>query len=321
MASSRAVDFLRRYFPEVHQIHGLHILYEDNRVRKGRTLLSNALASAAALPKQIRSYFELVEDFAPQIVISDFESWTYFYAKAHRLPIISIDNMQVINRCKHSPDILEGIRGEFELTRALIKSKLPFCDHYMITSFFTPELRKERTTLVPPILRPEILNASQSVGDHVLVYQTAEGHGALLRALAAVDVPCRIYGMRRDLQSDMVEDKMTFRPFDEQTFIADLASAKAVISGGGFTVLGECVYLRKPTLCIPVGGQVEQEINGRYLAREGYGMVTRGVDEATLREFLVRLPEFNTRLASYQQDGNRVTFDTLSMLLSSLSDR
>ena len=137
MTSSRAVDFLSRYFPEVHRIHGLHILYEGNRVRKGRTLLSNALTGAAALPQQIRSYFRLVEDFAPQVVISDFESWTYFYAKAHRLPIISIDNMQVINRCKHGPEILEDIRTEFELTRAFIKSKLPFGNFPNFNSYLT----------------------------------------------------------------------------------------------------------------------------------------------------------------------------------------
>src|SRR5689334_5753027 len=81
MASSRAVDFLRQHFPEVHRIHGLHILYEENRVRRGRTLWSNVQAGTVALPQQIAAYFELVRDFAPEVVVSDFESWTYFYAK------------------------------------------------------------------------------------------------------------------------------------------------------------------------------------------------------------------------------------------------
>src|SRR5689334_14878094 len=83
VASSRAVDFLRKHFPEVHRIHGLHIVYEENRVRRGHTLFSNVLAGTAALPQQIRAYFELVKDFSPEVVISDFESWVYFYAKLH----------------------------------------------------------------------------------------------------------------------------------------------------------------------------------------------------------------------------------------------
>src|SRR5262245_9115895 len=153
MASSRAADFLAKRFPEVHRIHGLHIIYEENRVRRGRTLWSNVQEGSAALPQQLRAYFAMVEDFAPEVVISDFESWVYFYAKLHRLPIVSIDNMQIINRCRHDAEILQSKRAEFELTRAFVKSKLPFCDHYLIATFFYPELRKEKTTLVPPLLR------------------------------------------------------------------------------------------------------------------------------------------------------------------------
>ena len=71
MASSRAADFLAKRFPEVHRIHGLHIIYDENRVRKGRTLWSNLRDGMAALPGQIRSYFELVDDFAPEELMAN----------------------------------------------------------------------------------------------------------------------------------------------------------------------------------------------------------------------------------------------------------
>ena len=315
IASSRAADFLAKRYAQVHRIHGLHIIYEDNRVRKGKTLLSNALAGTASLPKQVRSYFDLVEDFAPDAVISDFESWTYFYAKAHRLPICSIDNMQVLNRCRHEPEMLKGIRSNFEVARAFVKSKLPRCDHYIITSFFRAELRKPHTTLVPPILRPEVLNAQPTTGDHLLVYQTAEGHDALPKALAALGVPCRVYGMRRNLEEDVAEGDLLYRPFDERQFIEDLASARAVVSGGGFTVLGECVYLRKPMLSIPVLGQVEQVLNGRYLEREGYGMTATDVGLQQLQQFVQNISQYSDNLSGYHQDGNEQLFSTLDILL------
>ena len=55
---------------------------------------------------------ELAEDgFDPEVVISDFESWAYLYGLNHRIPVISIDNMQVINRCRH-PDAVTGRRGK-----------------------------------------------------------------------------------------------------------------------------------------------------------------------------------------------------------------
>jgi uncharacterized protein (TIGR00661 family) len=250
MTSQRAVDYLRASFPKVHRIHGLHIITEDNRVRRGKTLFSNVLQGTAALPRQIASYFDLIQGFQPQAVVSDFESWTYYYAKAHRLPVISVDNQQVINRCKHPPRCSRGHRQTFEVTRAFIKSKLPFCDHYLVTTFFRPPLRKERTSLHPPILRPIILQARPSAGDHLLVYQTAEGHTALADMLQRTGLECRIYGMRRHITEEQVEGNLRFRPFSETRFIEDLASARAVVAGGGFTLLSEAVYLHKPH---PVG--------------------------------------------------------------------
>jgi uncharacterized protein (TIGR00661 family) len=321
MASSRAADFLSKRFPEVHRIHGLHIIYDENRVRKGRTLWSNFRDGMAALPGQIRSYFNLVEDFAPDIVISDFESWVYLYGKSHGLPIISIDNMQVLNRCRHHPELLEGIRTQYELTRAFIKSKLPFSDHYFVTSFFYPPLARRRTTMVPPVLRPEVIGAAAQRGDHLLVYQTAEDYSELPEVLATSGFECRIYGLRRDLREELVEGNLRYRPFDEQAFVADLASSRAVVSGGSFTVMSECVYLHKPLLSVPVGGQVEQIVNARYLQHLGYGRTADHIDAQVLGEFTQALPSCEEALASYQQSGNDVLFDKLDAMLVELARR
>jgi len=179
MASGRATDFLAKRFQGVNRIHGLHMIYEENRVRRGKTLWSNVLTGATGMPQNIAAYFELIKGFKPEVVVSDFESWAYLYAKANRLPILSIDNMQIINRCTHAPEITAGYEAEFQMTKAFVKSKLPFCNHYLITTFFRPPVRKPDTSLFPPILRPEILAAARRSGEHLLVYQTAEGNEGL----------------------------------------------------------------------------------------------------------------------------------------------
>jgi uncharacterized protein (TIGR00661 family) len=307
ITSGRAVEFLSKRFADVNEIHGLHIAYEDNRVRKGKTFWSNVLSGATGIPKNIKAYFELVDDFHPDVVISDFESWTYLYGKLHDVPVISIDNMQIINRCTIPDDVIEGHRADFEIAKALVKSKLPGCAHYLITTFFRPMVRKERTTLCPPILRPEILAAESTEGDHLLVYQTAEGHEELARTLTETGLPCRIYGMRRDLTADVVEGNLTYRPFSETGFIEDLASSRGVIASGGFTLMGEAVYLHKPMLAVPLSGQFEQVLNARYLEKIGYGMYAPDLDEpATVDSFIQRLPQCAEKLAAYSQDGNTV---------------
>lgn len=309
IASQRAVDFLKKRFEgrtDVHRVHGLHIVYEDNRMRTGSTVLANVLAGTAAIPAQIASYFELVKDFAPEVVISDFESWTYYFAKTHSLPILSIDNQQIINRCRIDEDVIEGHRAEFEITKAFVKSKLPFCDHYLVTTFFRPPVRKEKTTLFPPILRPEILAAERSIGDHLLVYQTAEGGETLAHTLEQTGLPCRVYGMRRGITEEQVEGNLRYRPFSEAGFIADLASARGVIAGGGFTLMGEAVYLHKPMLSVPVKGQFEQVLNGRYLEKLGYGHYAETLeDPRTVFDFVAALDACQKALEGYAQDGNR----------------
>ena len=318
MASGRAVDFLGKRFEGVNRIHGLHMIYEENRMRIGATLLSNVMKGAVGLPQNIAAYFELVREFKPEVVISDFESWAYLYAKNHRLPILSIDNMQIINRCTHDDAILEGHRAEFEVTRAFVKAKLPFCDEYFVTTFFRPPIRKPDTRLFPPILRPEILRARATArrGDHLLVYQTAEGNEGLADVLEKTGVECRVYGMRRGIEQDVVEGNLRYRPFSEDGFIADLATARAVVAGGGFTLMGEAVFLHKPMLAVPLARQFEQVINARYLEREGFGQWAESLeDPATVKRFLDAVPACEEKLARYEQVDNAEIMTALDEFL------
>jgi uncharacterized protein (TIGR00661 family) len=319
IASQRAVDYLSKHFENVRRIHGLSIVYEENRVRRGKTFWANVRDGLAALPGQIKAYFDLIDEFRPEVVVSDFESWTYLYGKLHRLPVLSVDNIQMINRCRHDDEIRGYDRGAFEVARAFVKSKLPHCDHYLISTFYYPELRKERTSLYPAILRPEIIDTAPTEGEHLLVYQTAEGNDALANMLAASGQECRVYGMRRGIKEDQFEGKVRYRPFSESEFIKDLASARAVVAGGGFTLMSECVYLHKPVLATPISGQFEQTLNSLYLEREGYGKFAAEVNQETLSAFLRSVPGYAKNLERYSQDGNRLLLSALDGFLLQLS--
>jgi uncharacterized protein (TIGR00661 family) len=97
---------------------------------------------------------------------------------------------------------------------------------------------------------------------------------------------------------------LRYRPFSEDGFIDDLRTARGVIASGGFTLMGETVYLRRPMLAVPIGGQFEQVLNARYLEAEGYGLAADELTSERLAEFLERLPDFERRLAGYHQQGN-----------------
>jgi uncharacterized protein (TIGR00661 family) len=123
--------------------------------------------------------------------------------------------------------------------------------------------------------------------------------------------------MRRGLSEEVVEGNLRFRPFSEQGFVDDLASARAVIAGGGFTLLGEAVYLHKPVLAVPVRGQFEQFLNARYIQKLNYGRYAAHLnDPASIRDFQAALSSCEESLASYRQDGNRELFDALDARLA-----
>jgi uncharacterized protein (TIGR00661 family) len=236
------------------------------------------------------------------------------------LPVLSIDNMQIINRCEHPPEVIAGYEKEFRLSQGIVKAKLPGAGHYLITTFFYPPVRKPRTTLKPSLLRPEILTARPERGEHLVVYQTSSSAVDLPAILAATGRPCRIYGFRRDLKAPEREGALTYMPFSEEGFIDDLRTCRAVIANGGFTLMSESVYLHKPFLSVPVGGQFEQVLNARHLERLGYGRFTPTLTAEAVSAFLDRLPECETALTGYRQDGNVEMLEAVDRQLESLAE-
>jgi len=323
VVSGRAHDYLAQRAGEhlqVRKIWGFTMVTEDNEVRNFRTLLSNVRgAIGGGWPQNVRAYFEIARRFEPDVVISDFESWSYLFAVNHRLPVISLDNVQMVNRCQHSPGIVRGHEADFQIAKGVVKTKVPGAFHYLITTFFYPAVRKRRTTLHPPVLRPEVLAARPEPGAHLLVYQTYTTNMDLARFLQKTGLECRIYGMRRDLQAPVREGNLVYLPFSEQGLVEDLRTARAVVASGGFTLMSEAVYLHRPVLAEPVGKQFEQILNARYLEALGYGMCAEPIDERALSTFLDRIPDFEANLSSYSQDGNRDLLAKLDEVLQAVS--
>jgi uncharacterized protein (TIGR00661 family) len=325
VVSGRAHDYLAKRAGEhlaVKKIWGFTIVTEDNEVRNFRTLLANLKgAISGGWPQNVRAYFDIASDFKPDVVISDFESWSYLYAVNHRLPVISVDNMQIINRCRHEATMIDGHEGAFQIAKGLVKSKVPGAYHYLISTFFYPPVRKRRTTLHPPILRPEILAAKPEPGGHLLVYQTYTTNSELPEILKASGIECRVYGLRRDLREDLRDGNLLYRPFSEQGFVDDLRTARGVVASGGFTLMGEAVYLHRPMLAVPVAKQFEQVLNAKYLEAEGFGLHADELTREKLQEFVARLPELEENLARYRQDGNEDLLAKLADVLESASGR
>jgi len=323
--SGRAHDYLKALEHDrlgVNRIWGLSIVYRDNEVQQLRTILSNVRSGlGGGLPRNLKTYFDLSMQFRPDVVVSDFETWSYLYGRLHRLPVVSLDNNQIVNRCAFPPEVLAGKETEYLTAKAIVKAKLPGCFHYLITSFFRPHITHPRTSLHPPVLRPEIRAARAEPGQHLLVYQTSTSNTALPEILAGTGRECRIYGLRRDLGAEVREGKLRYRPFGEAAFIEDLRTARAVISGGSFTLMSEAIHLGRPMLSVPVKKQFEQILNGRYLEQLGFGLTAEEVTAAKVGELLERADEFERNLAAAPHPGHEETLASLEAVLARALDR
>jgi len=319
VVSGRAFQFLKRHFDDVVEIRGLTIRYAKGAMDRDASLVQNVLLSPSMLFQNAASYIDDVRHFKPKIVFSDFDSYAYFFAKRFKLPIVSIDNQQIIHKCKHDDEITKGVYADYRATRAFVKAKLPGCDHYFITSFFAPPIRSKfegRVTIVPPIVRREILDAEPSRGAHVLVYQTSTSDKELVSELNRLPKQSFIvYGLRRDA----VQGNCVLRNFSEEAFVKDLASARAVVTNGGLSLIHEAIYLKKPILSVPVRHQFEQEMNARYLERCGYGLAAPRMDADVLEAFLRQEQKYRRALEHHHQKGNEVLYRKIDRIIDELT--
>lgn len=321
VVSGRAHDFLKHQFRRkksvtVEEIEGLTLRYFGNRLDRAGSLFWNLRSAPKTVRKNLKVYRKVAEDgFRPELVISDFESFAALYGLRHRLPVVSIDNMQIINRCKHPKAIKKNKGFDFRLVRLAVKLKVPNAYHYLISTFFYPPIRRKFTSLVPPILRPEILKAKREPGEHVVVYQRAESQKSLVSMLKKLPYPFRVYGADAD-----TEDKnVALRKFSGPGFLEDLRTARAVVAGGGFSLMSEAVSLRIPMLSIPIEHQYEQELNARYLQHLNYGRISRKLTRGAIDEFMSHTDAFSEALEGYQPQDNSRLLASIDELLTAIA--
>jgi uncharacterized protein (TIGR00661 family) len=317
VVSGRAHKFMAEKFHGrsnivVEEIHGLHLKFEGNDLDVSESVLSNLALAPEGIRKNLAVWKKVNDDFDADVVVSDFESFAYFFARVERLPVISIDNMQIINRCAHDDFVSDDSSFSFRLAKLAVKAKLPGAYHYIVSSFFFPTVTKPRTTLVSPILRPEILAARREPKDHVVVYQTATANtDHLLSTLKKLPYRFKAYGTGKS----GVDGNVDCRPFSETGFIDDLRTARCVVAGGGYSLMGEAVHLHVPMLSIPIAGQYEQELNARYLQQLGYGRHGGVLTADVVDDFVLHAPNMQDALEAYVPRDNSMLFGCLDELL------
>ena len=315
VAPGKAYRYLNRYFPNVKKIEGYEFEIDENTVDYKKTIGSILRSGPKKGGKNLVNLIKTSMKYKPDVVLSDFDSFSFVFGKAHDIPIISIDNMQIINRC--NTELETKHLNEFLMAKTIVHGKLPGCYHYLITTFFFPEVIKQRTSLYPPILRDEILKAKAKDGKSVLIYQTAGKGGKFISSLKGVNENFIVYGFNESKK----EGNLTFKKTSKVGFIRDLSHSKAVIANSGFSLIGETLYFKKPYFAVPLRGQYEQILNASYLKKLGYGDFNPEPAVKDIEYFLDNLDDHRSKLAGFEHDRNRGIMTKLDQLLGEIEVR
>jgi len=310
LASGKAYGFLAPRYQEVAEISGLKLSYQDNRVKKSKTIAST-IFQVKDLPHNIKALRSLVKDYHPDIVISDMEPIASLIAAIYNIPLISLDNNHMLADTKFH--VSKKDFPAYVVGKVFMDSVLPSRDFSILTTFFYPPLRRRKqknTVLVPPIIRQEVMQAKPTVGSHILVYQTSDGYKELLNVLKASNRQYIIYNGNREIKAD----NLLFRDFSPTQIVADLAGAAGVITNGGFSLISEALYLGKPIMCLPIKNQFEQIINGHMLETLGYGQMSYRLTRQQLESWLEELTVYRQNVKKIVFD-NRIVFNKLDEAL------
>ncbi len=309
----RSYRLLSQLFEDVEEITGLHIIYKGNYVNYWETIRRNVSAFLDGGRGNLQILRRIRDKFKPDLVISDFDPFSNILAHWAHLPVACIDNIHVLSRC--AVEVPVGYDIDFGIARLVTAAMTPGADRYFISSFFDVRPIKPRTTIVPPILRDEVLKATPSLGDHIVVYHTVPQFQELVELLKQADGRYVVYGFDRDEEVGRV----SLRRVSETGFLRDLASAKAVVSGGGFTLITEALQLGKPVYSIPVLGQFEQVLNAHYLQHMGFGEFHRDLDPESLLGFEKKIPVYAENLRRYPRADNSQMLAEVHKFLDSVT--
>ncbi|MBI4433328.1 teichoic acid biosynthesis protein [Candidatus Uhrbacteria bacterium] len=311
LACSSATGYERlRGAVDLFRISGLRLAYEHNSVQYVRTVLRN-IRAVPGLARSLDHLTRVIRRFRPELVCTDFEPLTALVARAHGLPIISIDNQHQLTRTAIRPLLRD--RRDALTASAATRLMLPRCDAYVVTDFTNARPTAPRTHIIPPILRREALRLRPTPGRHLLIYLTT-AHTEILSILRTMRIPTIVYGLpiTRARQDGHILEK----PISGAGFLRDLASCRAVVANAGFSLVTEALHLGKPYCAIPVQHQFEQLWNATLIARKGYGMRCDTVTVRKLQTFLERLPQYTRALRAYPHHDNRTAFATIDALIA-----
>ncbi|GAB4317655.1 MAG: hypothetical protein Kow0059_10810 [Candidatus Sumerlaeia bacterium] len=273
LAQGRAYDLLHSRF-HTYRLH--EITYSRGEYSPASIVRQN-YAFPIRVWQNIRRAAQILDEFAPDVVIADSDFFCLYPARRRRIPVISVNSSAATvhkfrayrrtpSDCFFSYHVIE--RVDYLLQRA-------FATMVVTPVFSRIEGLGGKFKMVNPIVRRSFLQSPPRNPDTRFDYDAVVMFGG--SGIGAKDLDFTRYGGRLlvlgqtgRLKLPSQAETVGFEP-DPARY---LARARIAVVQGGFNSISELLALRIPAVMVPIQGHAEQFTNAVWAERLGLGLVS-----------------------------------------------
>ena len=295
----------------VHEFDAPKIIYNANG--KGMNLIRTVyslLANVSGYVGSLRFINQYVQEIKPDLIISFYETYGGLYNVIYRpkMPMVCIAHQYLLLH----PKFIFPRNSHFDRSIINFNSKLTswLSAKKLALSFREIESAHDlKITVVPPLLRKEVLDLKPSAGDFFLVYMT---HHSLSKQiidwhLAHPEVRLVCFWDNPEV-SDVYQfdETLTFHRINSEKYLQMLASCKALATTAGFESVCEAMYLGKPVMMVPVPNHFEQKCNAVDGVISGAGVTCETFDLTVLQNYLPKHRDQSRKFREWYRCGESI---------------
>ena len=276
---------------------------DKKRINKTKTLFHNAnIKKIMYYGDSIVLIHEHIKASKPDLLINFYEILPGFAQVRFRIdtPYVHVGHQYLLRH----PDYVHGKEdGQDHILLRLHATLNGIGATKTLALSFYPmkSFPREHLSVVPPLLRKEVLELKPTTGDYILGYMLNQGYESEIRAWHKIhpEVKLHFFWDKNDAPETLVvDDTLTLHRINDELFLKYMAGCKGYITTAGFESVCEAMYLNKPVMMIPA--HIEQEINAADAESIGGGIES---DNFNLSPLLAYIEEKQTQTedTSFQQ--------------------
>lgn len=306
---SQGIDFFQDEGVECYKVWVPFIKFKGGRMDYTSVIKQNFKNLPKGLRRNRIVRNRLGQDrFIPDICISDYEPVTAQMAYRWKKPLVLIDQQS-----KFWEFSFESINGYSCLEeKKRLNLFFPKYTRRFITTFYKLPVSSEHgVSVVAPIIRSDIKMYKGQVrkNNHVLVYFSEYGSVGIEQSRKELlNLFMKFPGYQftyytngvLETDSDSVYPNVQLCSLNRESFCKSLASASAVITTAGHTLLSEAIYLGIPCYVIPLG-TFDQHYCAKFIQENELGYSSYHVTVDELGQFLSSLARYESNISTNEK--------------------